>query len=1217
MTCARPSAVVVLTRRFVCWPESYVLCSVVLSPGSCFVTAYSVVKACEKGFGSRAQQVPGPQFCSSAERRCADAHVRTMVSPRKGSEKSPLYNNPSWPPTPVAANCTRRTECTSSIVRYVSVCHPRADCYLRNREITCESLHGFCDTCAAHFTIVLAAPTAIYNGISDANVGLTSADGPGQFEGVTAACIFPEVARSIEMACLPCLYPQLMLPFLLPVPVPSLCAWALDSQHPSRCVHYARPVSDAVPLSAQYRDSAHHGDTCLCPVYGDLAVNRRDSPVIQTAWLNGDAFVRSFLCLQLLAFLRLVCRAIPLCARRTRYNATLRGVRRSVNGAPLAFALAFAIAFSPAAAMQHERPVHVGLSNDQVNSAVLRNWPGQVRPPANASGVMPFQVPLMGETHLIELSSPPLGGLADDTYHQHITALALQVQRRPLHCSLRIRRWGGSRALAEEIAEALELHSQGLCAVVVEPQPRSEHPVVLAVPFGVDAPVRTPVCIEIHHGHPSVTFWLDFIDQPLCLESVQQMLGCDWVAGSNVVVGLTVSPLQADEQREVQDGTLIRVFLPRRRLCAAATLSDKLCDPESHFRILETEGPPDEAIHTGAFGLLQPLVTDKIVSYAGEQNSSVFASVMLSHADEVARNLEAIRPHQISTDVELRGRPVRDLVGVFPSDIATRVPVFLDCRDIGHPVRLVAAQQGCQPLAVFLQQVGVFLEDHGSIVASGTAAFDPIQQSIAPRAKDVIRLSRRHSAAQAPDGSLCDGGCALSFPASGADRQTPTSGPASNVPPRSDAGSGGAPAPRLRSRSPPSTGRPAEATLGAANNGDCEGPFIALALCHLACDSVRLGAVQWTPNAEFRRLELEYSLAMSTLALPVIVYDADDAPARDYFVDREPLQDAVANPPQGDDDLQSDSDEPVPAMNCVAIAVFVFQRPVRWTSAWVHLGEPFDSFLARVDILHNPAAHEFCLIPVVPHPAVPYFAFLFVPRWWEAASIVPTLWCAQPRDREPSSVFLHTASHDETFADVLPSVLLQAAPTVSLFVPPTDVADAVPISPASSVAEVLHPGSPLAVIALGGPPPSFQDAVEHLRALPHSTAHWEAPSGTHGPPYCAVLLGVDFEQFLVTLQAGEILPQLAAALDLPPAHLFVHLQRDVFDELVVASHSVGVCYGFRDKRIFGAMPRGKGIFIDSRPVGRPVCYRTYLQRVLTPHELCLFLGIEVQIPLSP
>ena len=717
-------------------------------------------------------------------------------------------------------------------------------------------------------------------------------------------------------------------------------------------------------------------------------------------------------------------------------------------------------------------------------------------------------------------------------------------------------------------------------------------------------------------GHSTVIFWLDFVDQPLCLEFVRQSLGRDWEAGSKVLVGNATCPLRVGEQREVADGTLVRIFLPRRRIFAAATLLDKMGDPAAHFRYLETEGPPDVAIDTGAFGLLQPLVVDKIVPYSGEQESPLFASVMLSHADMLARPLEVVRPLQASLDVEIRGRPIRDLVGVFPAAHATHIPVFLDCRDLGHPLRLVAAQQGHQPLFAFLQQTGLHLED--------PVVTDVSQQRLVLRANDVVRLSRKVSLGGGLAEFLPDVGdiSVSSSAVAGTDGRRACSGRLASLAGQACAVAGSSVAAASSCR-PCSRFSAQPACLDFFGLGNAASMWnlgsVPPALSSRPSrdtSACRVEAV-WSPTAEFRRLELEYRLAMSTLASPLIVYDAGEAPVRDYFVPREPLPAADGDPPVDDALSESGSDEPAPSMNCVAIAIFVFQRPVRWTSAWVHLDEPLDSFLTRVDILHNPTSHAFLMVPVSPHPHVPYFAFLCVPRWWEAACISPQLWQVRLRVDEPMLTFLHTASHGETFEDVLPSALLQEASMLSLFVPPAADTDAAPACPTSGVLDVLPPGAPVAVLAPDAGPPAFVGALEHLRALPHSTAHWEVPAGSHDPPYCAVLLGVDYEQFLVVLQPGPTLPQLAAALNFPPEHLFVHLQMDVFDELVVASHSVGVCYGFRDKRVFGACPRGRGLFIDGRAVGRPVCYRTYLQRTLTPLELCLFLGIAIPDAYEP
>ena len=289
--------------------------------------------------------------------------------------------------------------------------------------------------------------------------------------------------------------------------------------------------------------------------------------------------------------------------------------------------------------------------------------------------------------------------------------------------------------------------------------------------------------------------------------------------------------------------------------------------------------------------MLQPLVVDKIVSYLGEQESPLFASVMLSHADKLARPLEMVRPHQVSRDVEIRGRPVRDLVGIFPAAHATRIPVFLDCRDLGHPLRLVAAQQGRQPLSAFLQQVGLHLEDHATLTVSGSVVADVAHQYLVLRAKDVVRLSRRAPLNDDSDESLHDAGCNLvssSAAGSAVGRRTHSSRFPSLAGQTGDTTRSGATA---ASDCRPCS-RPHAQTACLADLGSCDavnmwnlGPVQHALTSRLPGDtSARCVEAVWSPSAEFCRLELEYRLAMSALTLPLIVYDAGDAPVRDYFV---------------------------------------------------------------------------------------------------------------------------------------------------------------------------------------------------------------------------------------------------------------------------------------------------------------------------------------------
>ena len=263
----------------------------------------------------------------------------------------------------------------------------------------------------------------------------------------------------------------------------------------------------------------------------------------------------------------------------------------------------------------------------------------------------------------------------------------------------------------------------------------------------------------------------------------------------------------------------------------------------------------------------------------------------------------------------------------------------------------------------------------------------------------------------------------------------------------------------------------------------------------------------------------------------------------------------------------SESEESVEAMNCIAVRIFCFQGPTRNVSMWYHLTETVDEFLTRADILHNPDVQFMRLLPVEPHPDGPFVALLFVPRWWAEAQILPALYID---GHQPDTQFLHAAHVGETLEDAMPLALLQNRSAVSLYVPPVQDDSVAPMRPDALVLEVLQAGSHVAVLGAQADPPVFRQTHQHLRSLDHDLGWVDDDVGRHAPLVTsAVLLGVRFEQFLITLGPGPVREQIALALEYPPDALYLQQQPACFDKLVVAGVPVAECWGFRDIRIFG------------------------------------------------
>ena len=726
-----------------------------------------------------------------------------------------------------------------------------------------------------------------------------------------------------------------------------------------------------------------------------------------------------------------------------------------------------------------------------------------------------------------------------------------------------------------------------MAVVPVCPQPHVEYPVVALVPTVVNSSTQSVICLQLHLGHPGVRFWVEHVDQPVTVELVRTLLGPDWQHGSKIFIGTSSAPLRPEESSQVPHGSLVRIFPPRRGFVSAHSLLDRIQCPEEFCSLLEEDGPPISEVPALTYGLLQPLVADKVVQYTPSPEPSRLYEVLASHADPTWGPVRICRPRCPVQAFEVRGRLVESVIGAFPGCVETRVPVFVDGRAIDQPLRLVASMQGYMPLGVFLDTTGTLATDRPDLVVHGSATFDTSSRHILIRPNDLVVITfQAHCnvgpavdpvppAVFPPDADASGSG--LGPPAASKDLQAPSgtyrAGPYSVCEARS-------------SRDQPS--RPGD-SLG--------GPSLPLSACQSALTAsdppfLSLHSLHWPHSVQ---QELRYRLALSEQSQPCVVFEAADAAPAAYAVAADfdgDLPD-MHNPPLPE---AEDSEGSVAAMNCILAHIFCFQGPARSVSLWYHLGETIQELLVRADILHNPDPQFMKLLPVSPQPEMSFLALLFVPQWWEDAQILSALFVSGLDGSRP---FLHTAFPFETVEDVLPPAMVQRAAAVSLYAPSDLVGHAGPLRPDMQMQQMMTSGALVVVQDVHDAPPACVDIHQHLHSLPHDVGHVTDATGSHDPlPTTAVLLGVGHEQFLIEVRDGPISRQIEDALEYSPGQLIVHEQRPCFDKLVVTGLPVARCFAFRDSVIFGRQP-GRGLFIDSRAVGRPVCFRNFQQRRLS------------------
>ena len=301
--------------------------------------------------------------------------------------------------------------------------------------------------------------------------------------------------------------------------------------------------------------------------------------------------------------------------------------------------------------------------------------------------------------------------------------------------------------------------------------------------------------------------------------------------------------------------------------------------------------------------------------------------------------------------------------------------------------------------------------------------------------------------------------------------------------------------------------------------------------------------------------------------------------------------------------------EPEEDLRRVPVLLLAFQGPPQQHTLWVSNREGLDSFMVRASILLNPDTTRFDLHAVTPQVHLQHFLLLLSPKWWRLARICPLACYVMSGLEGP---FAHAAAAEETLDTALPQAAFHEGRALDVYLPPAQpgLPDELP-SPVVPERD-LPPGALLVFQAEGEPAPVLPDTLAHLYGLPHVAAGDYPEITLYQPHSCdVVLLGVEYEQFIMRCASGPILHQVAQRLGMRAEDVFLQRQYQTFPELVVAGRGVGACWGVRSKAIFGEVPAGRGVFIDSRALGRPVVYRSVLARRLCPSDVCGMLDVPI------
>ena len=672
---------------------------------------------------------------------------------------------------------------------------------------------------------------------------------------------------------------------------------------------------------------------------------------------------------------------------------------------------------------------------------------------------------------------------------------------------------------------------------------------------------------------------MEYFDSPLYLSDVQHALGADWRANARVFVHALGRPLDDSGQR-ITAGTLIQVVSASCSPLRPFSLDAKLERPDLHLRRLDRKGFPGDLEVSSGHCLLQPLEPPHVFHFSPPLfGPPQFESVALSHASQQLGPSCLLWPEPPIRDLNVRGRLSGSACGAFPRHVTSRAPVFVDSRSICFPFQLRASYTGCMPLDAFLAGVGLSVPDQHLLKVKGTALFDASTRQVTITSGDTVVLQYRSPPIE-PRGSECPDSERLYDPDQGdpPDRE--------RTPKRSFVHTSSA------GKASTSSGRRFWPELAGGSSGarSLAGlPLLTHDLWKLLGNKVFLVDPVAAACRHASLLSLRLQLSESAARQPVFILQGNEEPLDDPTPDdvTSSASDENSSPtalvPHGSDSHQALPSVPFPELLCVHASVTFFQGTTEQHTLWVEAGESVDSVMVRAQILLSPDPDFATLALVTPQPALPRLSFVRYPAWWHDAGIRALMVVGVEPDACP---FVQTSPRQQLAEDLLPNPALPAGVRCSFRAPATaDRAEVVlqpdmPVPASVTSASLLHVHLPdESTVAVRMP-------QQHLASLEHTPAG-DIYRGTlpEVKPLLPVFLAHGADHLLLQLDYGSVQQQFVAAFQVPRHHIYLQRQRHTFDQLVIAGKRPSACFGYRNTEDLGRPFRGKGLFLDSRPVG--------------------------------
>ena len=411
----------------------------------------------------------------------------------------------------------------------------------------------------------------------------------------------------------------------------------------------------------------------------------------------------------------------------------------------------------------------------------------------------------------------------------------------------------------------------------------------------------------------------------------------DWPFQASIFVGGASRPLGPGAIVAAQPGCLVEVLAKGERRMGVRILQDQLVHADACLREVHRDGFPPVMHQSHCYAVLQLLEEPARVQYVPLNGMHDLPAVLLSHACRAWRPYRLVWPRSEVLDYWVRGRNVCRVSGAFPVQLGSRVPVIVDGRRVGLPLRMYASLTGRMALHEFLDAIELHYDSLGPLEVEGSVTFDPGTTAITVQSGDIVVLSYRLQ------------------PLSDAQQALPTGG--GHLPDTSDAPGRGEPRhtdPAQRERLPRvRPGGQAGASFSGGASGGRSVKFVKQMATYRCLDASAAKARVAQSVRLASLLGLQVQLVETALQGAPLVLEGPET----HVPPAAPANDVVGVFPHahtGDDALGRDVDSsPSPDLKRVQVCVLRFQQSPTFSFLWMQQGESLPSVMRRGQILLN------------------------------------------------------------------------------------------------------------------------------------------------------------------------------------------------------------------------------------------------------------------------